>query len=283
MRKNSRSSVMTLLLFVLAAVLLLAGTIGGTQAVLSVYSEEYDTNFALKNIGVTLYEYQKADDGSRQPKEISARDYSKTTAQGVWEKEITGNLIEKMVTDEGDSQLKVGKVYPFELCVANTGSIDTYVRVTLYKYWVDQNGNKITGIADPGWFNLDEGGETKAIKYDPGLIEITPAVSNVWEVQDSTAERMVFYYKGNGGVLPAGAPLTVPLTKSLKISSDILGEEFRTTTTSSDGTTRYEYLFNGLGFVVEAQVDAVQARHGVRSVPSAWGKTTLPGVEQLPT
>ena len=54
MRKNSRSSVMTLLLFVLAAVLLLAGTIGGTQAALSVYSDVYDTDFKLKNIGVTL-------------------------------------------------------------------------------------------------------------------------------------------------------------------------------------------------------------------------------------
>ena len=230
-------------------------------------------------------------EGVWTPIKITSRDYSKTTATGEWS-ETTGNLIEQMVTGAEDSQFKVGKVYPFELCVANTGSIDTYVRVTLYKYWVDQNGNKITGVADPGWFNFDEAGtKTKAIKYDPGLIEITPAVSEledpdskgVWEIQDSTAERMVFYYKGNGGVLQAGESLTAfPLTKSLKISSDILGEEYRTTTTSSDGTTRYEYIFNGVGFVVEAQVDAVQARHGVRSVPSAWGKTTLPGVE-LPT
>lgn len=275
MKKIYRSSVMTMLLFVMAAVLLFAGTIGGTQAALSVYSDEYNTNFALKNIGVTLYEMQGAA-GSRTPVAISYRDYSKTTAMGEWS-ENTGNLVKTMVADAGDSQLKFGKAYPFELCVGNSGQIDTHVRVTLYKYWVDENGNKITDTSETGWFN---GEKAKAVKYDPTLIKIAPADNGMWELQDVTDERMVFYYKGNNGVLAAGASAAAyPLTKTITIDPAVL-DVASVTTTTQDGVTvtKYEYAYDKVGFVVEAQVDAVQVAHDARSVPSAWGKTTLPGI-----
>ena len=44
-------------------------------------------------------------------------------------------------------------------------------------------------------------------------------------------------------------------------------------TVTEGNTTKYVYAYDGLGFVIEAQVDAVQTRHGDNARTSAWGRT----------
>ena len=274
MKKLFRSPVATGLLFVLSVILLFAGGIGGAQAALQYESGEYTTELKLRNIGVVLRESTKPDGSGAE--RISWRFYGRESANGVWS-EQTGNLIKNMVKDAGDKVLKIGKEYPFYLSVENPVDgytpnapdarepVSTYVRVTLYKYWVD-SAEQVDGY---GWYN---GSGDKRVQYDPTLIEIIPADGSEWRVEDTTDERMVFY---RDAVLNPGET-TGPLTKGLVITSGIADLVSKEETTSTIGnTTRtvttYKYVYDGVRFAVEAQVDAVQAKHSENSVPSAWG------------
>ena len=130
-------------MLVVAALLLLSGSVGGTRAALTYYSDTYSSRIRLDNIGVTLEEKGVQDENW---KEVSWRNYDK---DGNWEetKLEEGISKPKLLTGmlaEGEN-LKIGKKYQEELRVKNTGSIDQYVRVTIYKYWVDENGNKLLG------------------------------------------------------------------------------------------------------------------------------------------
>lgn len=275
MKKVLQSPLITALLFMFSILLLFIGGIGGTQAALTYESGEYTTELMLRNIGVMLKESTKEDASGSE--EISYRYYGTKDANGYWY-EQTGNLVENMVKDaETDEGLKLGKEYPFYLTVENPlgdydssdsssrAPINTYVRVTLYKYWVDSTEK-------PGDFNWFTGEGTKNVDYDPNLIHIIPSDNTDWTIRDETDERMVFYYNY---VLGPGET-TSPLTKGLVIDPSIADLVFKKVTTEdingvTNTTTVYEYVYDGVRFVVEAQVDAVQAKHSESSVPSAWG------------
>ena len=261
MKRLLRSPVMTGLMFVLATIMLFAGGIGSTQAALQYESSLYKTELRLKNIGVGLNESTK--ENGTDPKEITSRYYG-VEADGKWTENF-GNLIESMVTDAGDSEFKVGKVYPFYLTVTNKGQIDEYVRVTIYKYWIksDEAGDQ----AKRGWVT---GNGEKQFSLDPTLIKIIPAGSEKWELKDVTDERMVFYYKD---ILKPGDTTPEALTKGLQVMPGIVDMVTTSEVQGEGGTTiiNYNFVYDGVKFVVEAQVDAVQSTHSAQSVPSAWG------------
>ena len=278
MKKLFRSPVMTGLMFVLAVVLLCVGGIGGTQAALQRESAIYRTEMQLRNIGVHLEESTTLD-GSGNPtawKDISWRYYGTKEADGAWV-EHTGDLIQTMVENANDTEIKIGKIYPFYLRVENPAGdynpndpdsrqpIDEYVRVTLYKYWVksDETGDNY------GWIT---GNGTKQTNLDPSLIEIIPSNNSGWTIYDETPERMVFYYSGILGVGDTTTPLTTGLRILPGVADAVTTEDVTTTYgTTTKTVTKYTYVFDGVKFVVEAQVDAVQAKHSGNSVPSAWG------------
>ena len=120
-RKKSRIPVISIGLFAVAAVLLLGSTIGSARAALTYYSQTYTSRVQMQNIGVTLLE---------NGEKVSWRDYS-DKSNGSWN-ETTGVLLENML-GEGE-KFQIGKVYQEELSVTNSGSIDQYVRVNIYKY-----------------------------------------------------------------------------------------------------------------------------------------------------
>lgn len=278
MKKLFRSPVVTGLMFVLAVVLLFAGGIGGAQAALQRESAIYRTEMQLRNIGVQLEESTTLDSSGNPTdwKNISWRYYGTKEADGAWV-EHTGNLIQTMVENAKDDEIKIGKTYPFYLRVENPVGdynpndpdsrqpIDEYVRVTLYKYWVksDGTGDKF------GWI---DGNGTKQTTLNPAFIEIIPSNNSGWTIHDQTPERMVFYYDG---ILRVG-DITPPLTTGLRILPGVADAVTTEETTATYGNTtktvtKYTYVFDGVKFVVEAQVDAVQAKHSDNSVPSAWG------------
>ena len=122
MKKVFRSPAFTGLLFLLALGLLLAGTIGGTRAALTIQSDIYTSQFELTDIGVALTE-----EGSV----IAERDY---ISEGSWKGNPEGLLMydissKCMVERAGDTSLKIGKTYPLPVGVKNTGSIPEYLRV----------------------------------------------------------------------------------------------------------------------------------------------------------
>ena len=269
MKKVLRSPAFSVFLMLVAAVLLATGGVGTARAALNIQSGIYTSQFQLSDIGVALTEEGEI---------ISQRDYDSDMKEGNWKGNKEGLLMDGItVTDSkclveraGDTSFKIGKVYPLSLGVSNTGSIPEYVRVTVYKYWVN-NPTASGEHGVHGWFN---GNGTKNLSLDPALIEIIPDLTNrsaaaapgwTLDASSTTAERTVFYYNG---VLDVNG--SAQFAAGVRVSPDVL--KYVKTVTEGN-TTKYVYAYDGLGFVIEAQVDAVQTRHGDNARTSAWGRT----------
>ena len=248
----------TVVAFGMAVALLLFSSIGGTRAALTYFSETYASRVQMSNIGVTLQEKGQHDEDF---KAVSKRDYN-DASNGTWS-ENTGALLEGMLAKGED--LKLGKKYKEELRVQNTGDINQYVRVSIYKYWVD---GKVEKGQEPVEFpNLD-----------PSLIELNlvniagqEGGSGRWLLDEeaSTKERTVLYYSE---VLEAEEP-TDPFTDTVKINDNIASKVTQTVTKKDGYTTiKTTYDYDGVGFCVEAKVDAVQDHNAEDAIWSAWGR-----------
>lgn len=227
--------------FVLAVALLLFSSVGGARAALAYYSETYATRMALDDIGVTLEENGRG---------VSWRNYNSNTADGTWD-EATGELLQEMLS-EGE-QVKPGASYKEELAVKNTGTINQYVRVTIYRYWLDKDGNKMRGLS-PDLIGLHLTGERSGWLVDQ---------------EASTPERTVLYYSK---LLKSDERSTL-LADSLTID-DMVTSKVTQTAQEKDGfttiTTTYDY--DGAQFCLEAKVDAVQEHNAQDAIWSAWGR-----------
>ena len=260
MKKIRRSPVVTGLLFLLAVVLLFAGSVGGTQAALQIYSSDYISAFELDHIGITLYE-------NGTP--VSFRNYGDAAASGFTEKQ-DGDLVLKTLED--DPSFQIGRKYPFVITCKNTGTIDHYLRVTVYKYWVQVGEGEKFGLK--GWFHGLSSDTEKLVddpKYSPATIHLgyngsEGYNSSAWakDPDSSTAERDVYYYTG---ILPVGGE-TAPLFDTLWVDSSVA----KSVTTETVGNlTTYTYAYDGYGFVVQAEADAVQTHNARAAIRSAWG------------
>lgn len=239
--------------FILAGILLGFSTIGGARAALTYYSETYASQMEMQDIGISLME-----NGTN----IANRDYSYQVADGTWD-EHTGVLLAEMLKETGDT-LVLGRDYTEELSVANTGTIGTYVRVTVYRYWVDADGNKIMNI-DPSAINLhlvNQAGQDG----EQCWIEDTAA---------ATRERTVLYYNR---LLPSGSATPV-FSDTIRIDGDMASHI--TTRTDENGVTTSEYEYNGCRFILEATVDAVQDHNAEAAILSAWGMNVSVTDERL--
>lgn len=256
-KKLLRSPITTVVLFVLAAGLLLAGSIGGVRAALIAAPEEFTSGMDMMRIGVTLVENDTDIAWRDYIEDASAEEYDdRWNELEGWGRLFSG--MRTMIDDDGSAI--VGKPYGEEIAVRNSGYIDTYVRVTLYRYW-ETDGEKDPTI-DPSYIQIalqntsDEGG--------PWVVDTAA----------TTDERIVLYYKG---VLPSGET-TVPCTKSVTVTDGLMGRAVATTTETievRDGrtcrVTRTTYDISGSNFVVEARADAVQNHNAADAIRSAWG------------
>lgn len=225
------------LLLTAAAVLLAGSTVGSARAALTYYSENYSAEVTVSSIGVSLTENGTV---------VAKRDYNhkndqwNTVSEPLFVNTLNG---EKMIP---------GKLYKEQLGVTNSGSIDSYVRVILYKSWTDPKGNKDTSLS-------------------PKLIDLNLLTGNGWVADEnaSTDERTVLYYTG---ILPAGES-TPDFADTLKIDNSVADRVTETVSQDADGnktiTTVYEY--DGYRFNLEAEVDAVQTHNARDAIKSAWG------------
>lgn len=226
--------------FALAVGLLASSSVGGARAALTYYSETYTSRVQMYDIGVTLLENDK---------EVSWRNYDSRKDNGSWLEE-KGVLLENMVP-EGE-KFKIGVWYPEELKVMNSGTINQYVRVSLYKYWLDENGEKVQTLT-------------------PDLIDLELQTDNGWMIDEesSTDERTILYYNR---VLETGE--TSPaFAGRLKIDQSVTAKVTQTTEKTANGSkiiTTYDY--DGVQFCIEATVDAVQEHNVEDAVWSAWGR-----------
>lgn len=224
------------LLLSASAVLLLLSTVGSTRAALTYYSENYAVEVTVSSIGVSLLENGEM---------VSYRNYDKDK----WN-EGGGELLAHML-EEGE-ELTPGKSYEEVLAVANSGAIDSYVRVILNKSWLDSEGKVDTTLS-------------------PDLVDLNLQLGNGW-IEDeaaSTSERTVLYYTG---ILPSGQS-TPAFSDTLKVNPEITAKVTEEITTDAKGyqTITTTYTYDDYRFQLDAEVDAVQTHNAQDAIKSAWG------------
>lgn len=252
LKKFLTSPITLVIAFGLAIALLVFSSVGGARAALTYYSETYASQVEMHDIGVTLVE---------NGQDVSNRDYYYEVADGTWN-EHTGVLLGRML-ETTDGRLELSKKYTEQLAVKNTGTIDTYVRVTVYKYWIDANGNKTRAI-DPAMIDL----------HLVNLVGEEGASCWMEDTSAATAERTVLYYtRLLPGMLNAEneeAAMTPLFSDTIRINGNIASHV--STVTNEAGITVSTYDYNGYQFVLEATVDAVQNHNAEDAILSAWGK-----------
>lgn len=234
-RKFLASPVVTLSAFVLAAGLLLFSSIGGARAALTYYSETYSSHVELSEIGVRLVE-----NGS----------------------DITGELL----LPDMEEDVKLGKTYREELAVRNSGEINQFVRVTIYKYWlVPENGSGSEENSEDQW--------QKSQELGPDLINLHLTEGSGW-IEDSgaaTAERTVLYYNKVLKCAEGDTP-----GETTELFADTLTIEGRTAQIVRqepvNGGIKTTYAYDGARFCIEVRVDAVQEHNAQAAIWSAWGR-----------
>lgn len=228
-------------LFVIAAILLLVSVVGGTQAALTYYSDTYLARLTVSEIGVTLLE---------NGNEVAWRNYEGNDNWSTPNTNEEARLLQNML-GRGD-QFQIGRAYPEELQVRNSGQINQYVRVKIYKYWEDGDGNKVNVVT-------------------PDLINLDLARNSGWQIdsEDTTDERIVAYY-----TLPLGSGETTPsLTTTFSVDPSVTQIATEDKTTSGNTTTYVtKFDYKGLRFCIEAEVDAIQEHNISAAALSAWGK-----------
>ena len=247
MKKIMRSPVTTVLLFVLAAAMLIPGAIGGTRAVLNAQSQYYRAQVDTQDIGITIMEDDKA---------VSHRDFTKNAD---WDTS-TGALLGDLIAE--NESFVIGKRYPVEYTLKNSGEIAVFSRVIVYKYWVDANGNKLRDL-------------------DPSLIEVELANTGDWITAandpDSTTERSVYYYKS---VLNPGEESSAFIS-AVKVSDWITtNPRIEKTGPDEEGyvTYTYYYDYNDVYFQLKIEAEGVQTHNAADAILSAWGvKATVSG------
>lgn len=265
-------------MLVAAALLLLSGSVGGTRAALTYYSDTYSSEISMQHIGVTLLELGQED--GEEWREVSKRDY---TGGNTW-REQKGSLLEGMrkTVDGKQAPLEIGKVYKEQMKVRNTGAIGEYVRVTVYKYWMDENGNKLTtqDTSESLAEGTEAGKDSENPPLDASMIDLKFTDSGDWQIDPSatTPERTVLYYYKPLAVGEETTNFTDSLTIKREIANKVTTTETETTTTAGDETITTKtnvstYAYDGKQFHIDVEVDAVQDHNAEDAILSAWGRS----------
>lgn len=224
-------------LYLLEALLIVftltGAAIPSARSALTITSRDHDAQLEMYHIGITLNENEKP---------LAFRNYKN-------EKWNVNGDVELL---SGITSFHYGETYEEKLSVTNSGSIDEYVRVTVYKYWLDGNGKKDRNL-------------------DPSYIDLILLKDNGWIVDESasTEERTVLYYQK-----PLAPGETTPdLSSSLLINGDIKKYVRESETKTEDGYTVVTsvYSYNGRHFALEVEADGVQTHNAEDAVRSAWG------------
>lgn len=237
-KKPKRPFPLTLVLFLCASSLLILGTVSGIQATLTYFSAYYTAQIEAADIGVTLVE-----NGT----DLSYRNYS--GRDNRWNTR-TGTLAATL-PDQSGGKIQLGRLYREELSLRNSGKIDQYVRVRIFRSWVDEAGEKITTLS-------------------PALIDIH-FLTDSWLLDESasTPERTVLYYP----YILAPGQETPLFADTLRLDSAIASSVREETQVREDGTIviRAIYAYDGMRFCLEVEADALQTHNAEDAIRSAWG------------
>ena len=224
----------TAVLFALALLLLGGSAVGGARAALNITSEFYNSQVEVLDIGIAIVEKQKDD--------------SFVAASGS--NSLMGSNSQFGVEIAKDKKLYAGKKYPEVLAVKNTADINEYVRVSVFKYWVDENNNKFPEM-DSKWIDL---------RFVTG---------NGWTIDDSssTEERTILYYTN----MLAPGDTSTPFLDGIVISPEATRVVERVDVNGDVTIYKWSYVYNGKQFCIEVIADSVQDHNSEQAKISAWG------------
>ena len=148
------------------------------------------------------------------------------------------------------------------MSVQNSGTIDQYVRVSIYKYWMKD--------------------DKKDQSLSPDLIDLNLVnVGSGWLLDESssTDERTVLYYSK---LLEEGKTSSL-FADSIKVDGIVATRVTQVPVEGKPNTIRTVYDYDGMHFCVEVKVDAVQDHNAEDAIWSAWGSkvTVNDGTLQL--
>ena len=280
MKKTKKTSGRTLALLA-ATLIVLCGGIIGTNAKLTIFSEDYIADFELDHLQVHLIE-NGTDVCHGENVITSVHRYDNGKARDA---KYHGNLLEYMgyKNDKHKSDLsgyklgtpgvvEPGRTYKEEISAANGENIDQYVRLTIRKYWVDPEGKKATYM-DPALIRLDYKDENKNVKaYNTGAWQINPK-EHTPESDTYYLTKMLPGVKGSDKLNPSAL-----LFNQLTIDDSIMDKEHMNREESSvkDGnktitTYTYTYDYDNYTFYIEANVQAIQTHNVNDAIDSLWG------------
>lgn len=231
--EKSKKKIMAPVVALLATALILAFAMAGTaQAALDKRSNVYEANIQLTSLDVTLTENGQERSGDDA-------------------------LLKDLIP--AGKEFAAGYRYDEELAVKNVGEEPEYVRVSVNRYWVDENGEKATdllpGLIELGW-------------SDAGWVTST---GSALSKADLSKEQTIFY---STEPLAAGASLTFATT--LRIDPDILGAAKVDKVDKGEReegvyyvTTYYDY--DNHKFAIDVEVASVQTHNAADAIKSAWG------------
>ena len=220
-RTKKRNAYVTGALFVLAIGLLVFSAVGSARAALNVQSEVLKSDIGMLEIGVEL-----------------------DNADGA----VSGSALLDGMVGTGE-KLKPGMIYERPVSVSNSGAIDEYVRVVVYKYWQNKAGEKDA-------------------RFDPDMIVL--GYEDGW-TKDTSApktydEREIWYY--TDGPLVSGE--SKAFLKNVQINDEIL----TLCTQKTVGNKIYTiFEYDGAQFCIEIEADGVQTHNAQQAILSAWGKS----------
>lgn len=217
---KKRNAYVTGALFILAIGLLVFSAVGSARAALNVQSEVLKSDIGMLEIGVEL-----------------------DNADGA----VSGSALLDGMVGTGE-KLKPGMIYERPVSVSNSGAIDEYVRVVVYKYWQNKDGEKDARF-DP---------EMIVLGYEDGWTKDTAAPKTY-------DEREIWYY--TDGPLVSGE--SKAFLKSVQINDEIL----TLCTQKTVGNKIYTiFEYDGAQFCIEIEADGVQTHNAQQAILSAWGK-----------
>lgn len=258
-KKILASPIVTVAAFALAVGLLLFSSIGGARAALTFYSENYVSDIEMSEIGVALLENGAVKSGDDA---------------------LLTNMLKN--AEGEDVSLQFNKGYTENLNVRNTGSIDQYVRVNVYKYWMtkaETNGKQEkTQELSPELIQLALNGEILNPRADGTGTGRAALQANGWLVDDGacTEERMVLYYSrplaaANEETGTAAGESTL-FTDTLTIDGKVAQNVTKVPVEGKPGCFTITYDYDGYEFCLDVQVDAVQDHNAEDAILSAWGR-----------
>ncbi len=259
-KKKNKLPLSTLVLGLTAVCMLVFSGIGLARAALEIFSRQYKSQFEMFDIGISLYEDNEF---LKEPMKVSNRDYANKTYTSTLRLEDNWNEESLRLLNGYPENLELGRDYKEVLSVKNSGTIDEYVRVKIYKYWM----------------KTEDGETRKATDLDTSFIDLQWAddLDKYWlkdtanSIGDDNGieETTVLYYREPLAV----GDFTTDITKSLKITYPVSAKITQTVEkvgTKTIYTTKYDY--DGVTFVLEAEADGVQTHNAKDAILSAWGR-----------